>query len=324
MRSSKHHAKKLCAMLTDSEKPPVTRAQMLVAAFQSGEPDQTLPLATELLEQMKHGAPAAQLEELKAAYEQVLSELEEGGVRPCTYVGHADGEMPGPKPRLHVVTPDGQERFPFLHESVKLEDLRAGMTAYLDAKGTVVLGFSRSVPQAGPQAMFVRDLPGTGQVEISIRDEIATFYASGEILDAVAAGDLNNGDGVLICPQRQFVFRKVPENKDRHHRFVDRHQMPDIDPSRDIGSPHWCLPWLIDRTRTLLFRDDLRTRFKQRPRVSLLMTGPSGTGKTLTIKAYLTAFRRMLIERTGLEDIESRVIRVKMSEHLSEALPILD
>jgi hypothetical protein len=50
------------------------------------------------------------------------------------------------------------------------------------------------------------------------------------------------------------------------------------------------------------------------------MTGPSGTGKTLTIKAFLTVFRQLLVEYTGRPDLDSRVIRVKMSELLSEWL----
>ena len=69
-----------------------------------------------------------------------------------------------------------------------------------------------------------------------------------------------------------------------------------------------------------MFRPDLRAKFDVRPRISLLMTGPSGTGKTLTIKAFLTLFRGMIAERTGRADIGSRVIRVKMSEQLSEWL----
>jgi SpoVK/Ycf46/Vps4 family AAA+-type ATPase len=57
-----------------------------------------------------------------------------------------------------------------------------------------------------------------------------------------------------------------------------------------------------------------------RPRVSALLSGPSGTGKTLTIKGFLHEFVRMLRERTGLDTFPSRVVRAKTSELLSEWL----
>jgi len=310
---------KMVSMLLSSEKPLEVRANLLLGILQSGDPAM-LAIAKGLLGKMESAAPAAELDELKSRLQQALAELEQGGVRPSTFIGKADGELPGPKPRAQVVTPDGQLRFPFLREGVKLDDLCPGMTAYLDAKGAVILGYSQMIPKVGPQAQFVRQLPGTEQIEVSVRDEVVTLYASSAILDAVSDGELKRGDKVLICPQRQFAFHKIPADTDRHHRFVDRNHLPNVHPGRDIGNPHPCLGWLCHRTRVLLFRDDLRQRFAQRPRVSLLMTGPTGSGKTLTIKAFLTMFAQMLRERTGLEDMESRVIRVKMSEHLSEWL----
>jgi SpoVK/Ycf46/Vps4 family AAA+-type ATPase len=50
------------------------------------------------------------------------------------------------------------------------------------------------------------------------------------------------------------------------------------------------------------------------------MTGPTGVGKTLTIRAFLHEFNGMLTERTGRKDLGSRVIRAKVPELLSEWL----
>lgn len=318
-QASAANVNKTVAMLLSDKKPLEVRANLLLGILQSGDPAM-LQVAKGLLSKMESAAPIAELDELKSRLKQALSELEQGGVRPSTFIGTADGDLPGPKPRAQVVTPDGQLRFPFLREGVKLDDLRPGMTAYLDAKGAVILGVSQQIPKVGPQASFVRHLPESEQIEVSVRDEVVTLYASSAILDAVRDGELKRGDRVLVCPHRQFAFHKIPEDSDRHHRFVDPNHLPNVHPSRDIGNPHPCLSWLCRRTRVLMFRDDLRERFDQRPRVSLLMTGPSGSGKTLTIKAFLTMFAEMLRERTGLDDIDSRVIRVKMSEHLSEWL----
>jgi len=311
---------KMIALLLNDQKPIEQRATMMMAAFQSGDPLASQALAAELLKRMAHAAPAAQFEELKSKYEQALNELQQGGVRPATFIDEADGEMPGPKPRAHVVTPDGHVRYPFLREGVELNDISSGMTVFLDPQGAIILGHSHSIPKVGPQAKFLRRVPDTEQIEVSIRDETATLYASQDVLDAEANGELKRGDQVLICPQRQFAFKKIPKNKDRRFRFVDQNNIPDVHPGRDIGNPHDCLGWLVRRTRVMLFRDDLREKYDQRRRASLLMIGPSGVGKTLTIKCYLTIARQMFVERTGRDDLESRVIRVKASEYLSEWL----
>ena len=264
--------------------------------------------------------PVAELEQLKAQYAAAVRELEQGGVRPATLVGLVDTNLPGPKPRAQVVTPDGQQRFPFVHPDVSADQLEPGGTVFLDAKGAMVLGIGRLPPAAGTQATFVRRLPDSPHVEVSLRDEKFSFYASRRVLDAIASGSVKRGERLLICPQQQFAFDVIPADNDRRFRFVDSAKLPDVLPERDIGNPHPCLGWLVRRTRILMFRPDLRTKFEVRPRISLLMTGPSGAGKTLTIKAFLTLLRRMIAERTGRDDIGSRVIRVKMSEQLSEWL----
>src|SRR5262249_33641167 len=155
-------------------------------------------------------------------------------------------------------------------------------------------GTSRWIPQVGQEATFLRRLLGTNRVEVSIRDEPIVLHAAQAVLDAVEGGELTRGNRVLICPNRPFAFAVVPADADRKHRFVDKSKIPDVIVGRDIGSPHWCLGWLARRTQLLLFRPDILERYDVRPRISLLMTGPSGTGKTLTIKAFLNLFYRML------------------------------
>ncbi len=186
-KASAANINKTVSMLLNGKKPLEVRANLLLGILQSGDPGM-LEVAKSLLSKMESAAPAAELDELKSRLKQALSELEQGGVRPSTYIGKADGELPGPKPRAQVVTPDGQLRFPFLREGVKLDDLEPGMTAYLDAKGAVILGVSQLIPKVGPQAMFVRHIPGTEQIEVSVRDEVVTLYASSTILDAVGEG----------------------------------------------------------------------------------------------------------------------------------------
>ena len=264
--------------------------------------------------------PSAEDAKLKALYESVLSELETGPARPATFIAKANGGLPKSLPRVHVITPDGQERFPILHPGLKLRGLEPGVTVYLSANGAMVLGLTRSLPEVGLEAHFLRRLPDSKKVEVTLRDDRLVLHASKEILGAEESGTMKRGAPLLISPTREFAFRCLPTQEDKRYRYVDTEKIPDIEISRDIGKPHWVLGWLIRRMRILLDRPDILERFDLRPRFSVMMTGPTGVGKTLHIKAFLCEFRRMLEKRTGLTDLGSRVIRIKTSDLLSEFL----
>jgi ATP-dependent 26S proteasome regulatory subunit len=313
------HAKFANTVL-DPKKPRAIRATMLAAAMQSSDPSTAQSLSDALLSKMEAAGPAAEFEQKTAALTQMLQELEQGGLRVATFVDFADVDLPGATPRAHVITPDGHRRFPFVHPRLSQEKFESGRTVYLDAKGTMVMAIGKWHPTAGAQATFLRRLAGSPQVEISVRDEKLTFHAAQRVLAAIDRGQLKRGDRLLICPQQQFAFDVVPADDDRKFRFVDTTKIPDVLPHRDIGNPHPCLDWLVRRTKILVSRPDLLQKYELRPRVSLLMTGPSGTGKTLTIKAFLTLYRQMIQARTGLADLPSRVVRYRLSEQLSEWL----
>lgn len=316
---AKTHSK-LVAMLLDHKKPANVRAKTLVDLIMTTmhEPEMIHGLFTELLTQTAQAGATAEVKALKEKYEQALSELESGPARPATFIAQADGTMPGPKPRGHVCAPDGQERFPMLHPAVTIEDILPGMTVYLDAKGTHILGSSNWLPKVGQEATFLRRLEDSQYVEVTFQEEKIVLYASWTLLEAIEEDKVKRGDRVLMCPRRQFAFTSIPKDEDRMHRFVDSSRMPDVIASRDIGKPHWILSWMRKRLKIILTRPDLLERFDLRPRFNVLMTGPTGVGKTLTIRAFLHDFQEMLTEATGRDDLGSRVIRVKTSDLLSE------
>jgi ATP-dependent 26S proteasome regulatory subunit len=311
---------RLSQLCLDVGKPPEVRAKILSDVLQHSAPPVQLAALTDLLRQSTAAAPAAEAARLKECYQQALAELEHGPVRPATYLGPAPGDWPGPQPRVHVVTPDGQERCPMLHPRVKPAELRPGMTAYLDPKGSVVLGASADPPPVGQEGTFLRLVDGTQLVEATLQNDRLLLYAAAPVLDALAAGQVKNGDRLVVCPRRRVAFAVVPPESDYRHRFLDDDRLPEVVAERDIGSPHWVLDYLRRRLRLLLFRPDLLQDFDLRPRVSVLLTGPSGCGKTLTIRAFLHDFKQLLAERTGRRDLGSRVVRVKVSELLSEWL----
>src|SRR5207248_4776798 len=98
-------------------------------------------------------------------YEQALVELEQGPVRPATFITEPKDAPPSPRPRAHVITPDGQERYPIVHARVPMKDLRPGMTVYLDPKGSVLLSATTTVPRVGQEGTFLRQVQDTNLVE---------------------------------------------------------------------------------------------------------------------------------------------------------------
>lgn len=315
-------ADSLVNLLSEPKKSATSRAKILAEMiFSHPDPVRAVKLLAPIMEKLSHAnGDAAEVAKLKAKLQQALTELENGPVRPATFIGLADGAMPGPKSRLHVITPDGQERFPIPHSEVQVAQLRRGMTVYLDTKGVMVLGASSVLPTVGQAAMFLRRLPGSDTMEVRFREETLLLHASHEVLAAEEAGDLKRGDQVLFCSSRHFAFAKVPADTDRKHRFVDTAKVPEVIAARDIGKPHWILGWLIRRLGILLYRPDLVERLCLRQRVSVAMIGPSGCGKTLAIRAFLSHFTRTLEDLTGRKDLGSRVIRAKTSDLLSEWL----
>jgi ATP-dependent 26S proteasome regulatory subunit len=312
---------KLSEVCLDPNKPPEVRAKILLDVLHgSGEPAVQQAVLADVLRHGTANRPQAEAEQLKEAYEQALAELQQGPVRPATFIAPAEADLPGLTPRAHVVTPDGQERYPVLHPRVTLGELRTGMTVFLDPRGSVVLGSSPLLPRVGPEGTFLRRVEGTTLVETALQNERLMVYGAAPVLEAIASGRLRPGERVLVCPRRHVALAVVPPETDYRFRFLDRGRVPDVVAERDIGRPHWVLDLLVRRVRLMLFRPEVLRGFDQRPRVAVLLTGPSGCGKTLTIRAFLREFDRMLVERTGRNDLGSRVVRVKVSELLSEWL----
>jgi ATP-dependent 26S proteasome regulatory subunit len=317
LANGRHRLGELCL---DAGKPPESRARILLDVLNSNDdPDAQRSVLADLLRQAVRN-PDEDVLRLMEAYEQGLAELQNGAVRPATFLGLAEGDLPGPGPRAHVVSPDGQERFPLLHGRLRVDRLAPGMTVYLDARGSIVLGSTNQVPQSGQEGTFLRLVEGARLIEAAVQNDRLVLHTAAPVRDAIGRGALRAGDRLLVCPRRQVAFAVVPPPADYKHRFLEHRGVAEVIAERDIGKPHWVLDYLVRRLRAFLFRADLLSAFDLRPRCAVLLTGPSGCGKTLTISAFLHQFGQLLKERTGRSDLGSRVVRVKGAELLSEWL----
>jgi ATP-dependent 26S proteasome regulatory subunit len=316
--------KSLIEIALDASKPLNMRSDMLLHAILTGagEPALANAVLREVLARAgEAGESKAKVDEaakLKKLYEQALTELQKGPPRPATYIGPGKARLPWDMPRARVITPDGQERLPMLHEEIKKEKLEPGMTVYLDATGALLIGVCDEQFDTGEEAVFLRRLPESDRIEVAFQEVQIVIRANESVLRAHAAGELTRGDKVLFCSRRHFAFEAIKAEQDRRHRFVADDKVPDIVVGRDIGRPHWVLSWLVNRLHILLHRKDLLEEFGLRQRFNVLMCGRTGTGKTLTIQAFIRAFHDELRSYSGRADLGSRVMRIKSSEMLSE------
>jgi hypothetical protein len=191
------------------------------------------------------------------------------------------------------------------------------MTVLMDEPRTVLLDASFELLPVGQTVRFLRRIPRSDQFEVSFRDEKHIVNASHNLLQLEETDQLPRDSDLIYCPRRNYVFTRVPASEDRRHRFVDDSNIPDVLPGRDIANPHWVLGYLIRRLRLMMFQPELLERLHVRKRVAVAMLGPSGTGKTFTIKGLLTLFYKLVREITGRCDVGSRVVRAKTSELLS-------
>src|SRR5260370_4547642 len=149
----------LITLMLDAKKPPEVRAKMLADVLHSNnQPIFHQALLTALFQKITSEAPAAEVAQLKEQLQQTLADLEQGPVRPATFIGKVGNGLPGPKPKVHVITPDGNERFPLLHPSINTDDLIPGMTVFLDPRGSIVLGVDDTLPTVGQEGTFLRCL----------------------------------------------------------------------------------------------------------------------------------------------------------------------
>jgi hypothetical protein len=300
--------------------PPVEQAELLVEELRERGPRgprEQVRLLENFLRELRSRVREAALSDAEADAQLGRAAAAREVTRPATFIGLAEAPGGAGLDRAHVITPDGQERYPVLHRLLDRELLRPGVTVLLDAAGLCALATSGAVPNVGHEARFVTWLPEE-RVLVLLREERLVLRVSALLAADRDRGDVRPGDRLLCCPPRQFAFRLLGGAEERRQRFLDRARIPDVVVARDIGKPHPVLDWLIRRTRLLIFRPDLVERFGLRPRVSALLTGPSGTGKTLTINGYLHAFAQMVKERTGRDDVGSRVVRAQAPELLSK------
>lgn len=301
---------------TNREKTFDERLSALYAAFDDANATDRVVLLRSLLKKYDRVAEGGEAADV---YKELIEEMMMGPMAPATYISAKDEKtLFGKTTRAHVIMDDGKEMFPVFRKELKSNSLAPGQRVFCDNHGIAIIDAEQQQSaRTGLEATFLRYLESEDRVEAMFHGEKIVLFVSDKIRQQYDNGLLKRGDSLVISERSMFAHYAVPQENKSKMRFLDHSKVPNMNIYKEVANPHWCLPWLIKRTRIMMFREDLSKRFNMRLRSSLLMVGGPGTGKTFHIKAYLSKFHEMLKQRVGSESLSSRVIRVKLSELLS-------
>jgi ATP-dependent 26S proteasome regulatory subunit len=289
----------LC-MAPDEGSNAVVKGVLDAAANQNGEDlyAQKIAEVTELLEQMKAGP-----------------------LRDATFLKVLD--HPSPVKRAQVLLHDGSQAFTVLPEPALAEALRRGDTVLLEAQGKALLFTLPADGHVGEEARFERRLDAE-RVEATLRDhEPCVFRASAGLVEQLDAGAVAPGSSLLVCPHRLMAFEAVPKQDGlAHYRYLARVPVPDVVIARDVGAPPAFLEELAEHVRMEMLDPALGRRYRRRRSVMKLLTGVSGSGKTLCVQGFWRRMYEEMSDVTGaaVEELPPRVVRLRMSEVLSKWL----
>jgi len=110
-----------------------------------------------------------------------------------------------------------------------------------------------------------------------------------------------------------------PQDSLAHYRYLLKLPPPDVRVERDIGAPPAFIDELTEFVRIEMTTPDLRRRYRLRRSVMKLLSGVSGSGKTLAIHALWRRMYEVVSEVTGvaLAELPFRVFKLRLSQVLS-------
>ena len=89
----------------------------------------------------------------------------------------------------------------------------------------------------------------------------------------------------MVAPSGKLALPAVKSDGLTRYQFLDRGAIPDVIVSRDIGAPPKVIESVCRHIREEMSRPELRRKFGLRPCITRLLSGVSGSGKTLAIQA---------------------------------------
>ena len=166
----------------------------------------------------------------------------------------------------------------------------------------------RVAPHEGTTAQFERTLSG-GRIEVSHREEKVVLTCAAEIdLPSMKSGDL-----VVIDRDIGMAFEKIEAAPASHTLF--KTETPDV-PADAVGGNKSQLRKLRSNIVTALHEPAKAARYDVKELRGILLEGPAGTGKTLSVRSIASEFTR--------SGRHTRVAIVKLSDILSPFIGVAE
>ncbi len=295
--------------ILDSSKPAKARAEHLLLFVNEVGYD-VLAHVTELLARVDaYGELEKKVAELAAKAE--AAEKKPRPLRPEIYVRNlklADGPA-------HVLQTEGGAVVlpadPTAQE--ELGDLRCGDCVLVDAEsGTIVARDGQICPTG--DIVTVEEVPEDDadlHAVVRIRDERSTAH----VADSVRRDPgFKAGARVVYDSRRQFLHRVLEDRADGTDLLTPASELSGFGLD-SLGAPHPVLDKLLRLVKRMVKHPKWVRKMKARGRCSYLFWGPTGTGKTCTIKVFVNLVADWLEELTGVR--EPRVVFCDASDFYS-------
>jgi len=316
--------KKLTASMLVNEKVPLPHRRMLLADLCQTESAEALSVLDSLLKSAAQGDGGKDLfAEKTKELSDTLDALEKGPQRPAVFLNLVTpvGTVPM---RALVKLSDGTPTYPILPDPTVAQSLKRGDCVLLSARAEALLSRDGSTVEVGEEARLERWIGDRVEVSLRTGDERHLLHLADGLRAKMEADKVPAGSSLLVCLRRAMAFDVIPSSTDElsGFRFLSREPVPDVVAERDIGEPPAFIEQIAEVCRTEMLQPELRRRYGLRRSITMLLTGVSGSGKTLSVNASLRRIYEVMSAATGLpiEALPPRVLRLKMSKLLSRWL----
>ncbi len=309
------------AMLFEDKIPLDHRKMLLVDLCSNGSPEADKTLESILRAAAGSEAGAKLVQHKKKELDELMEGLRNGPLRCGTFI-RATGSNGGPR-RALVRMADGASAYAMVLDEALAGALRRGDGVLLSARGEMVVAREEAGAETGEEARLEALLGD--RVEVSMRgDERHVLDTTDALRRRLEEGDLPPGSPLLVCLRRGIALEAVARPADPLSRFtfLAREPVPDVVAERDMGDPPPLIARVREMCRTEMLDPLARRRYGLRRCATFLLTGASGSGKTLCVSACIRAAYEVMSEATGLglDHLPPRVIRMRTSTLLSEWL----
>lgn len=203
------------------------------------------------------------------------------------------------------------------------QSLQTGDTVLIEAGGKLLTGKGPDYPAASEEARLERRLDEQ-RVEVVVREQETPLVlrVAQRLREKLDRREVPSGSRLLVCTRRQLAFDVIPTVGDLYDRHLSKEPLPDVRLERDIGCPPAYIRDLGLHVYAAMIKPELVRALGIRRCQTRLLVGPSGTGKSLSILAFIRLVLEIAAEVCGVpvETLPRRVMRVQVSQILSKWL----